>query len=141
MKDGINRKNLQKLATFLAYGELPKDVGFNMWSYCSTGTWGITRPPCGSVACAVGLTPFAGIRKLKAESFNEYCLRVFGVDADNVAPEFQWCFASGWSGIDNTPNGAAKRIQHLLDKGIPKKWRGYPNDNAKKLYARTKVKK
>lgn len=135
----INRKNLQKLATLLAYGDLPREVAFGMADYCSAGTIFITEPPCGSSACAIGFAPFAGIRKKSGESFNEYCWRALGVDAGDDSREFQWCFSSDWTSADNTPTGAAKRIQYLLDNSL-EEWNGSIGEGALKLYVHTKVK-
>lgn len=144
MKDGINRKNLQKLATFLAYGELPKEVKFNMARFCMKDgaildDEEITRPFCGTSACAVGFAPFAGIRKFKKESFFDFSCRAF-IDNEERDEEWEWCFDAMWRLVDNTPKGAAKRIQYLLDKGIGR-WNGDYDEDAKKLYARTKVQK
>ncbi len=150
MKDGIHRENLQKLATFLAYGELPTEVEFDMSTYCTVIGNGdldyVTRPPCGTAACALGHAPFAGIRKFKKEDFVDYGRRAFiddfaDSDALDLDQAWHWCFSGGWGedGTDNTPTGAAKRIQYLLDKGLDK-WDGAVDHDAKKLYARTKVK-
>ena len=37
--------------------------------------------------------------------------------------EWDWCFSSRWADIDNTPTGAALRIEWLLNHGLPKDWR------------------
>ena len=65
---------------------------------------------CGTVACAVGHGPMAGIQPQPAETWVDYSERCF-------APSgflFSYLFASDWSYIDNTPHGAAARIAHLL---------------------------
>ena len=70
---------------------------------------------CGTVACAVGHGPFIGIEPLEGEYWTTYSERVF---IKNVR-EWEWCFSGEWRKLDNTPHGAAKRIQVLLRKGLP----------------------
>jgi hypothetical protein len=112
MQDGIDRENLQKLATYLAYGELPKDVRFDM-EFFTNGSQ--LAPTCGTAGCAVGFAPFAGIKKKKNETFREYCNRTL-IDGDEWSVTWIWCFGGDW---ENTPLGAAKRIQKLLNDGKP----------------------
>ena len=109
----MKKKNLQKLATFLAYGDLPKDVGFTMVKFAEN----VTRfaPACGTAGCAVGFAPFAGIKKRTDEDFAQYSYRA--LININDSPSWNWCFSAGWADPDNTPLGAAKRIQYLLDNG------------------------
>lgn len=132
MNNGINRKNLQKLTSFLAHGELPKEVEFDMGCYTDGDERSTT---CGSAGCAIGFAPFAGIRKFTSEQFGPYADRTlihYGMAAR------LWCFSPSWVGVDDTPKGAAKRIQYFLDNGIDK-WSGNYDADAKRLYARTKV--
>ncbi len=35
---------------------------------------------------------------------------------------WHWCFSSYWKQIDNTPTGAAQRIEWLLNNGLPQNW-------------------
>ena len=70
---------------------------------------------CGTVACAVGHGPFIGIEPLEGEYWTAYSERVFTRDLG----EWDWCFGSNWVFLDNTAQGAAKRIKVLLNKGLP----------------------
>jgi hypothetical protein len=130
----MNRKNLQKLATFLAYGKLPKEVEFDMSAYAED-PWSKRDTICGTVGCAAGMGPFAGIKKKRVEDWDDYCGRVF---LESASREWDWCFGSSWQDIDNTPKGAARRIQYLLDKGVPDDFYG-PRSDIKTKYARVKV--
>ena len=65
---------------------------------------------CGSVACAVGHGPEAGVEAWVHESWLEYAYRAFG---EGVFDAF---FSAYWSGYDNTPRGAAARICAVLDR-------------------------
>ena len=112
----MNEKNLRKLAKYLE--KLPASYPhFSMFDYVSDGT----QPQeahefeCGTVACAVGHGPAAGIKPKKEEGWCEYEDRVFAL----AKSEWDWCFASEWRITDNTPQGAAKRILYMLEHGVP----------------------
>jgi len=84
---------------------------------------------CGAVCCALGHGPAAGIPALKAdttygyESWQKYQTRVFNLyrqnEDDTDTDEWVWCFGPGWTRVDNTPLGAAKRISYMLEHGTP----------------------
>lgn len=55
-------------------------------------------------------------------------------------PIFDWLFGSDWTGEDNTPEGAAARIDYFLAHGVPEDFvhqeiSDYPIGGAKKIYA------
>lgn len=136
----MNRENLQKLATFLAYGELPKDVKFSMGTYTGyqhSDEWQQTT--CGTAGCAVGFAPFAGFQKSADEGWSEYSGRLFTRDYR----EWAWCFDEDWKTVDDTPLGAAKRIQYLLDnEDVPSRFdEYYIQDDDANVYTDTVVKK
>lgn len=83
----------------------------------------MNNPPCGTVACALGWAPtIPGLEmsdnEAKNSGWHSYCERVFGIEAHGHSPE-QWdfLFDGNWADFDNTPLGAAKRIQYLLNGG------------------------
>jgi len=104
----FNRANLTMLADYLEGGKLKADFDMTLYSWD-----GWSAPDCGSAGCAVGHGPHAGILKLKSEDWDNYAERVF----ISKQSEWQWCFSSMWRQIDNTPQGAAKRIRCLLKHG------------------------
>lgn len=108
----MNRENLKKLADYL---EGPLKADFNMSAYCEEFLY--DQSTCGSVGCALGHGPYAGIPKTRYESWNRYSERAFGFS--NASKEWGWIFSSRWSSVDNSPIGAAKRIRILLDEGLP----------------------
>lgn len=122
----IDRDNLATLAAYLE--QLPaKYRRFDMAQFAVTPRAGRYVPPaksphCGTVACAAGHGPKAGIPALKGESWTEYSNRVF-VDQDADWAAWDWCFGASWARYDNTPEGAAKRIRYLLAHGVPGKFR------------------
>jgi hypothetical protein len=112
MIDGLNRPNLEKLKKFLAFEVVP-EVRFTMQRYSSA----IDDDICTAAGCAVGFGTLAGIEKYTSENFIEYSERALVEDCNS--PEWIWCFSADWAIYDNTQLGAAKRIQYLLDSGVP----------------------
>lgn len=117
----MNRENLKKLADYLSAGNT--GMVFSMHDYCTSGDndydvdyYDPFKYTCGAVGCAVGHGPYAGIPVgVNDHTWDMYCERVFGVDED----EWDWCFSSMWRFVDNTPQGAAKRIYFMLERGVP----------------------
>lgn len=107
--------NLLHLANFLDAPRV-QPLKFDMWRWESA---------CGTVACAVGHGPLAGIEMTPGEKkakdagvgWAVYCARAFGVS--NISPEMGWLFQSWWQKKDNTPEGAAARIRYYLKHGVP----------------------
>ncbi len=123
------RANLAKLANYLDSVEPPK---FDMrWFNNGTFNKGCTGSPnvCGTVSCAVGHGPAAGIEPCPDDTWASYAKREFvGYDGDdNEAyidnPVFDFLFDSDWEDVDNTPAGAAARIRYFLKNGIPVSYR------------------
>lgn len=126
-----HRDNLLKLADYL--DKLPDDYEhFDMAEYMMTrdedypdNEWTISinersKPACGTVACAVGHGPAAGIRIYGDHDWESYADRVFG---DMSHDDFTYMFGSSWVDTDNTPKGAAARIRTLVELGkAPEGW-------------------
>lgn len=147
------RENLGKLAPYLE--NLPTDYShFGMAQYTSLATeldiqyalknGGLARyadeqlgqNECGTVACAVGHGPAAGILfrpradmrwdgydNRKVPDWDHYSSRF----AEKHSPEWDWLFDSRWEGVDDTHRGAAARIRWLLDGGDIGELDGYYN--------------
>lgn len=135
--------NLKKLARYLA--TKPKQyVHFDMTTFFGNEDRTLAKyeydlletPRCGSVACAVGHGPAAGIFSKDPElmreilgnegalsgalSWQEYyteCL--IPSDGHEHSQMWHWCFSSEWADYDNTPYGAAQRIFYMLKYGVP----------------------
>jgi hypothetical protein len=67
--------------------------------------------PCGSCACAVGHGPSAGIRIYKDQSWDDYSLRVFGVDL--CMTDGDYMFGPEWN---DDPKAAAARIREVVSR-------------------------
>lgn len=88
---------------------------------------------CGTVACAIGHAPAAGIPIAKSQIERRRIGRISVVTgikwsryAENFVPQsdaramdgqWDWLFGPGWALCDNHHWGAAARIRYLLDKG------------------------
>ena len=119
MKDLITpeqRANLEKLAAYLESGNLKAE--FDMSDF-SDNPWRVSND-CGTVGCAVGHGPYAGIEKRPFEFWVNYCHRVFlneNTNEQKIAWEF--LFSESWAETPfNQAIHAAKRIRHFLN-GLP----------------------
>lgn len=137
MTTPIQRANLAKLADYLAV--LVPPPGFDMGSWLqrenSLDEDDFNDEPhlcdldpkfyaeCGTTACAIGHGPLAGIPPTEADyNWESYCENNFTGDSANyisAGPIFTWLFHSNWSWLDNTPEGAARRVRHFLEHGLP----------------------
>lgn len=122
--------NLRQLATYLS--ALPDGYGqFDMGNYRAKGAIvdgaaGFPRKlnDCGTVACALGHGPNAGIAPEGSRTWLAYSSDHFiSPSQDETEPYWEWCFSGLWMDSDNTPKGAAARINWMLDHdGIPADW-------------------
>lgn len=112
--------NLEKLADFLEHNpEVHRR--FNMENFISD------EPHCGSAGCALGWAPVAlghwndlpafniqgGLDNIGVTRFTDFSDRYFGTHCST--PFWDWMFSGEWGRIDNTPEGAARRIHLLLE--------------------------
>jgi hypothetical protein len=86
----------------------------------------INQIGCGTIGCFLGHLPYSGINGFEWNeadymfgvfSFDLFSRRVLGLDAYSI--EGNWVFGTSWADIDNTPEGAARRMEWLLDNGLP----------------------
>lgn len=120
------RENLAKLSAYLK-GKLKTE--FNMEDYsdhCNSDN-------CGTVGCAAGHGPHAGIAKFHYEPWSQYIDRVFTREYNAQ----KWLFSSYWKFTDNTARGAAARIDWYLKRGVPVDAASQMNGNKELCYART----
>lgn len=124
------RSNLLKLATYLE--TLPKDYErFDMATFYDKNDWGdagiavsdLKQIGCGTVACAAGHGPAAGIKFTNVyavdgdHDWGQYSRDNFSGEDRNF---WEWMFGGDWGGYDNSHWGAAARIRYFLENdGIP----------------------
>ena len=116
---GRQRDNLHKLADYLSTGN--PAMRFDMASYCRVPDRRSFPPnhhACGTVACAVGHGPAAGINPEGCTGWCEYGERMLCANPDG----YYWLFSARWQHVDNTPEGAAARITWYLAHGLPADW-------------------
>lgn len=110
-------KNLIKLRNYLS-GEIRGAL--NMRFYCekeANGYSGSDDTDCGTVGCAVGHGPYAGIKKRKSEGWKKYEERVFGTGKVCFVDRFLFSFY--WYRCDNSKQGVVNRINYVLEHGVP----------------------
>lgn len=114
----MNIENLTMLQDYLLRRRLR--ARFNMRLYSETA---ISHKNCGTIGCAIGHGPYAGIPNSFDEGWMTYSDRVFDLSAN----QWTWCFSTAWAQFDNTPKGAAHRISYLIEHGEPPKEWVFPN--------------
>lgn len=134
------RNNLKQLADYLIklpddYNHFDMNFYFAVRPYDNIGFQEVKNPlssslkgylhKCGTVACAIGHGPDAGILPELKEYYSSWEIyeeEMFG--AGNIVYEeslllHDWLFSHHWRNKDNTPHGAAKRIYYFLEHGVP----------------------
>ena len=120
----MKRENLQLMADHLETSVIPEN--FHMGQY--RGFYDFSNPVCGSVGCTVGTCSVLDANNVITNftypngqidflAWSEDFTGLLGVE-----DEWSWCFGSTWSKTDNTPAGAALRIEWLLKYGLPENW-------------------
>lgn len=113
----MNRENLQRIADFIP--TIPQE-SFDM----STYRWGFDQEPeCKSIGCVIGHCTILDKDNILANhigvlgrlKFTEWSEEFTGLS--HLSYKWDWCFSSLWASVDNTVEGARKRILYLLDKG------------------------
>lgn len=128
----IQRKNLKKLADYLEV--LPQDYAhFDMGYYFDSpdsyleDPWEISKKDyhtCGTVACAIGHSPLL-FKCGNIDSWDDLAREKFGISVSSWMyddTEWDFLFSSSWSIVDNTAQGAGKRINWFLENGLPDEW-------------------
>lgn len=121
-----HKRNLRKLSDYLK--SLPADYQrFSMASYYELDVDSVEyrsynyvrKVECGSVACAVGHGPSAGViisgMYKYMMSWTEYARQAFGAESNQV---WQWLFSDKWAETDDTIIGTANRIDWTLEHDV-----------------------
>lgn len=119
------RKNLKKLRDYLS-GPLHEGSEFDMERYAEASGAADAATECGSVGCAIGHGPYAGIRKYAKETWREYGVRAYSADWSLPATRDQkyqwaWLFDPLWAKCFPTKDDAVKRIDAFLQYGSVQK--------------------
>ena len=104
----------------------PADFCMSNYSFDFVNTPAELDLSCGTAGCALGHAPVATmVPALEGEGWSEYGHRVLGIldtDEGDEADIWDWCFCSAWKATDNSPGGAALRLQWLENHGLPEDW-------------------
>ena len=129
--DATRKANLIKLAAYLREVDNTQfdmstfyqrqDEHFGLVTCCVADVlqYATERNYCGTVACAIGCGPAAGMPLIDTDKgWMTYSHRVFV----NCEHTWDFLFSDGWTRIDNSPGGAATRIEFLLEHGLKAIW-------------------
>lgn len=117
----MNRENLQRMADHIR--TVPQEK-FEMVEWRSAE---YETKECGSIGCVIGhctildSKPLPRLHSSNHIDFGEWSEDFTGLDQSS--DEWEWCFSSSWHEEDNTPDGAALRIEWLLKNGLPTDWK------------------
>ena len=121
----MKRENLQLMADHLKTNV--KQENFHMGEY--RGDDDLSNPVCGSVGCTVGTCSVLDVENVMNNFIfpnGEIEFWAWSEDFTGIyrgEDEWSWCFHSKWRNTDNTPMGAALRIEWLLNHGLPENWK------------------
>jgi hypothetical protein len=76
---------------------------------------------CLTAACIIGWLPASGFPAKRDEDWFDLSERAFGIAYES--DDWDWLFGSQWVHCDNTPIGAALRIEHYIAHGLPENWK------------------
>ena len=133
----MNRPNLQRMADYIRTVHTEK---FNMYSY-REGNHSVEflSPECNTVGCVIGHCTILDIDNLPKNKdgsgtilFASWSETFTGLDV--MSTEWDWCFSYYWSFVDNTPSGAARRIEYLLKNGVPENFSKHSIKNGSWTY-------
>ena len=127
----MKRENLQRMANHLKISV--RQDNFTMGRY--RGLYDTINPVCGSAGCVIGtcsVLDAENVIKNFTDTDGEIYFMAWSEDFTGLLGgeyEWGWCFASDWKTKDNTPTGAALRIEWLLNNGLPENWKNQMYDN------------
>ena len=134
----MRRENLQLMADHLKTNV--KQKNFHMGRY--RGDDDFSNPVCGSVGCTVGNCTVLDTENVMNNfinsdgriDFTAWSIDFTGLLEVEYEDVWEWCFDCQWIFIDNTPTGAALRIEWLLNHGLPENWKNQMRGREKLCY-------
>jgi len=129
----MNTENLLKMAAHIR--TIPQDR-FEM---------GVFRPyydyvaqECFTVGCVIGhCTALDNPGNIPRHKDGDIDFRGWSVSFTGLSLNsscWYWCFSSNWEDVDNTPEGAARRIEWLVENGLPANWHSQMSGRAPLCY-------
>lgn len=117
----MNKENLLKMADYIE--TIPQEQ-FDMKEFRTLDEDRVL-PECNSVGCIIGHCTALDADNLPRYDggkidFNEWGQKF--TEISRVSDDWYYLFSSWWKYTDNTPTGAAKRIRHYVENGLPEDW-------------------
>ena len=132
----MKRENLQLMANHLKTNV--NQDNFDMGKY--RGLYDTINPVCGSAGCVIGTCSVLDADNV-ITNFTDTDGEIYFMDWSEDftglyrgEDEWAWCFDSTWKTTDNTPTGAALRIEWLLNNGLPENWKNQMYGHEKLCY-------
>ena len=87
---------------------------------------------CKSVGCTIGhctiLDKYDNVPLFRGLiNYVQWSYQFTGI---SKVSEWEYLFSADWKDVDNTPTGAAKRIRHFVENGLPDNWEEQINGKA-----------
>ena len=92
---------------------------------------------CNSVGCVIGHCTIPDKNPLPTGLYGDIDFDEWSRNFTDLKPyssEWSYLFSFDWFAVDNTPTGAASRIRHFLEKGLPEDWSGQMEGKAPLSY-------
>lgn len=124
----MRKKNLRRMADYIE--TIPQEK-FRMSVFRISHNFEKTESPiCDTVGCIIGHCTALDMDNVR-ERFTNGMLIDFGKWSEEFTglkydeEEYIYLFSQSWevNGSDNTPTGAAKRIRHFVEHGLPDDWK------------------
>lgn len=132
----MNRHNLERMAHHIR--TVPQEKfsmdDFRPFTICYYG-WDKTE--CDTVGCVIGHCTILSSEPLPRTDDGIIKFKLFSELFTGLpvhGPAWCWCFSGLWENTDNTPTGAALRIEWLLNNGLPENWKAQMNGEAPLCY-------
>lgn len=130
----IKKTNLRKMAKFILTIPEPK---FDMSRFRAKPSrkGGILflddsefTHECETIGCVLGHCTALDTEKNLNQYKSAYCGFEYGAWSEEftgipvLSNDWDWCFSGVWVSVDNTREGASKRILYYLKNGLPRNW-------------------
>ncbi len=93
---------------------------------------------CNTIGCIIGHCTILDLEENLPRHWNgDIDFTVWSKQFTGLMPssdEWKYLFGANWSTVDNTPEGAAKRIYYFLEHGLPATWKDEMNGKTKLSY-------
>jgi hypothetical protein len=123
----MNKENLLRMADYI---ETVPQEKFDMELFRAGDG---NTPECNSIGCIIGHCTVLDTKPLPIYingniNFYEWSQSFTGINRESY--DWIYLFSWEWAATDNTPTGAAKRIRHYVENGLPENWHDIIYGNA-----------